>query len=170
MNCEFTTKKGEPCKGRPMPGLHEGKRACRAHRPHDREPAAAPSAAPPSGGGTGAFMCGVPGCRHKALFFIRGFRFCARCNIAVQFFQSLPTHAPPPRPPPPKAPRRAAPPATTPDYVILGLASPYVTKAQVRQAFLRKAKEWHPDRNSSEEAKQKFQEVKAAYDRMMGVH
>ncbi|GGX29415.1 DnaJ domain-containing protein [Undibacterium squillarum] len=48
-------------------------------------------------------------------------------------------------------------------YIILGLA-PTATLADIKKAFRVKAAEFHPDRNSSELAPQKFHEVKEAYD------
>lgn len=48
-------------------------------------------------------------------------------------------------------------------YIILGLA-PTASAADIKKAYRLKAAEFHPDKNSSELAPQKFHEVKQAYD------
>ena len=48
-------------------------------------------------------------------------------------------------------------------YVILGVAS-NASLADIKKAYRVKAAEFHPDRNSSELAPQKFHAVKEAYD------
>jgi curved DNA-binding protein len=48
-------------------------------------------------------------------------------------------------------------------YEILGI-QPNATPEEIKSAFRSKAKLYHPDLNSSPEAKQKFQEVQNAYD------
>lgn len=48
-------------------------------------------------------------------------------------------------------------------YVILGIA-PNASLSDVKKAFRQKAAEFHPDRNTSELAPEKFHAVKEAYD------
>lgn len=48
-------------------------------------------------------------------------------------------------------------------YFVLGIAS-NATLADVKKAFRAKAAEFHPDRNASELAPEKFHAVKEAYD------
>lgn len=49
---------------------------------------------------------------------------------------------------------------------VLGLVQP-VSAAQVRQAFRRLAMRWHPDRNPSPEAAERFRQIRAAYDALL---
>lgn len=51
-------------------------------------------------------------------------------------------------------------------YTILGL-TPGATKKQIKSAYRKLALQYHPDRNPSPGAKQKFQEITAAYDYLM---
>ncbi|MCU6433104.1 DnaJ domain-containing protein [Undibacterium sp. Jales W-56] len=48
-------------------------------------------------------------------------------------------------------------------YFVLGIAST-ATLAEVKKAFRQKAAEFHPDRNNSALAPQKFHDCKEAYD------
>jgi len=48
-------------------------------------------------------------------------------------------------------------------YVVLGVAA-NATLAEIKKAYRLKASEFHPDRNDSELAPQKFHAVKEAYD------
>ena len=48
-------------------------------------------------------------------------------------------------------------------YVILGIA-PNASLSDVKKAFRQKAAEFHPDRNTSELAPEKFHAVKEAFD------
>jgi len=47
-------------------------------------------------------------------------------------------------------------------YLVLGVPQGASQKA-ITQAFRKKAQSWHPDRNNSAEAKEKFQELVEAY-------
>ena len=50
-------------------------------------------------------------------------------------------------------------------YQVLGLnRKDNPTKDDIKKAYRKLAKEWHPDRNKSEEATSKFQEIQKAYD------
>lgn len=50
-------------------------------------------------------------------------------------------------------------------YQVLGLnRKDNPTKDDIKKAYRKLAKEWHPDRNKSEEATGKFQEIQKAYD------
>jgi molecular chaperone DnaJ len=51
-------------------------------------------------------------------------------------------------------------------HQVLGLVQP-VSAAQVRQAFRRLAMRWHPDRNASPEAAERFRQIRAAYDALL---
>ena len=42
--------------------------------------------------------------------------------------------------------------------------SPLATKAQIKKAWRAKAKLWHPDKNKSPEASQKYSEFREAYE------
>lgn len=159
--CEFNTQKGQPCKGKPIPDcLFEGKRACAKHH----------------GGG-----CQVPGCSRFGTQSpdncIEGY-ICKDCNRAIAYFKSAPQATPeatpqatpqarPPEPPPkPKRKTKAKPPAPRQDWEILGLKSAFATKREIRKAYLKKAKEWHPDRSAHADATGEFQDIYAAYCRM----
>jgi DnaJ-class molecular chaperone len=48
-------------------------------------------------------------------------------------------------------------------YAALGLKSD-ATLADIKRAFRQKASQFHPDRNSAEDAPARFREVQAAYD------
>ncbi len=48
-------------------------------------------------------------------------------------------------------------------YEILGI-SKTATEAEIKSAYRKKALEWHPDRNKSPEASEKFKEVSKAYE------
>ena len=53
-------------------------------------------------------------------------------------------------------------------YAILGVpqnASP----AEVKRAYRRLAMRWHPDRNTSPEATERFKQIRAAYDHLLAV-
>ncbi|HTL83443.1 MAG TPA: J domain-containing protein [Bacteroidia bacterium] len=51
-------------------------------------------------------------------------------------------------------------------YSILGI-NPGASKDEIRKAFRRLAMEWHPDRNSSPDAEDKFVAIQMAYDALM---
>ena len=65
--------------------------------------------------------------------------------------------------------RPAAMPALTAvsDRAVLGLPES-ATPDEIRQAFRRRAKELHPDRNPSPEAAEAFREAREAYERLVG--
>ena len=151
--CEFSTQKGQPCKGKPIPDcLFEGKRACAKHH----------------GGG-----CQVPGCSRFGTQSpdncIPGY-ICKDCNRAIAYFKERPQAPPeatPEAPPKPKPKRKAkAKPPPRQDWEILGLKSAHATKREIRKAYLAKAKEWHPDRSTHADATGEFQDIYAAYCRM----
>lgn len=48
-------------------------------------------------------------------------------------------------------------------YEVLGV-SPLATKGQIKKAWRDKAKFWHPDKNKSPEAPQKYSELREAYE------
>ena len=48
-------------------------------------------------------------------------------------------------------------------YEILGIPKD-ATSSQIKKAYHKNAIKWHPDKNKSEEAKQKFQEISKAYE------
>lgn len=52
-------------------------------------------------------------------------------------------------------------------YVVLGL-SPASGPADWKRAYRRQAMRWHPDRNDHPEATERFKQIRAAYDRLMG--
>jgi molecular chaperone DnaJ len=52
-------------------------------------------------------------------------------------------------------------------YEILGL-EPNATQDDIKKAWKKKSMEWHPDRNQSEEAKEKMQEINEAYEILIG--
>lgn len=52
-------------------------------------------------------------------------------------------------------------------YNILGL-EPGASEEEIKKAWKKKALEWHPDRNPSEEAKTKIQEINEAYEILSG--
>ena len=52
-------------------------------------------------------------------------------------------------------------------YTTLGL-KPGATEDEIKKAWKKMAMDWHPDRNPSEEAKTKIQEINEAYEILMG--
>lgn len=52
-------------------------------------------------------------------------------------------------------------------YAVLGL-SPTATKEEVRRKYRQLVLQWHPDRNSSPGAQEKFVQITEAYDILMG--
>lgn len=54
------------------------------------------------------------------------------------------------------------------DYDILGI-SPKASKEEIKKGYYRMARMWHPDKCEKPEAKDRFQEVQAAYERLYGV-
>jgi len=50
-------------------------------------------------------------------------------------------------------------------YEVLGV-SPLATKGQIKKAWRDKAKFWHPDKNKSPEAPQKYSELREAYEKL----
>jgi molecular chaperone DnaJ len=48
-------------------------------------------------------------------------------------------------------------------YALLGVNSD-ATSAEIKRAFRRLAMEWHPDRNPSRDAEERFKQIKAAYE------
>src|SRR5262245_66016489 len=53
---------------------------------------------------------------------------------------------------------------TTTDYYALLGVGPSATTAQIKSAFRRLAKQYHPDVNNSSDAAEKFREITEAYD------
>lgn len=51
-------------------------------------------------------------------------------------------------------------------HQVLGLARP-ASAAQIRQAFRRLAMRWHPDRNASPDAAERFRQIRAAHDALL---
>ena len=48
---------------------------------------------------------------------------------------------------------------------ILGLSSKHYTEKELKRAYYKNAIKWHPDKNGgSEEAEEKFKQIKQAYD------
>lgn len=54
-------------------------------------------------------------------------------------------------------------------YTVLDIPSK-ASKSDVKEAYLRKSKELHPDKNSSPAAKEEFLEVQNAYDTLSNIH
>ena len=51
------------------------------------------------------------------------------------------------------------------DYELLDIQSG-ATEKEIKAAYIKKAKEWHPDVNNSPEAPEKFKEINGAYERL----
>lgn len=50
-------------------------------------------------------------------------------------------------------------------YAVLGV-KPNASAEEIRRAYLKLSKHWHPDKNKKPKAREKFQEIKAAYEQL----
>ncbi|MDP3636907.1 MAG: DnaJ domain-containing protein, partial [Azonexus sp.] len=53
-------------------------------------------------------------------------------------------------------------------YAILGVPQ-HASSAEIKRAYRRLAMRWHPDRNSSPEATERFKQIRGAYDALLAV-